>query len=264
MQKKLIFLALTGLLCLSLAGCGQSGSTSPEGGSSPQAEQPAEEAAGEDGGRTPEEDGADTEAPQYTDNFSIDTEAVTAFAEQIQAAVAEKDLEALVDLASYPPYIGFSDGGESVESREDLIALEADRIFSEELVSEIAGADPGGAGPQQGRICPVRQRQAQCGVQCCRWQTGHCGNKLLTCSSAGGKRRLAAGEASLPEKLELLGRTIRYPELDAYSATQLLEQTEEHSRAQAEAAWCISRPTAVWPPVCCICGAARSTRMTIG
>ena len=97
MQKKLIFLALTGLLCLSLAGCGQSGSTSPEGGSSPQAEQPAEETAGEDGGRTPEEDGTDTEAPQYTDNFSIDTEAVTAFAEQIQAAVAEKNLEALAD-----------------------------------------------------------------------------------------------------------------------------------------------------------------------
>ena len=72
MQKKLIFLALTGLLCLSLAGCGQSGSTSPEGGSSPQAEQPAEETAGEDGGRTPEEDGVDTEAPQYTDNFSIE------------------------------------------------------------------------------------------------------------------------------------------------------------------------------------------------
>lgn len=93
MQKKLIFLALTGLLCLSLAGCGQSGSTSPEGGSSPcRRSQPAEETAGEDGGRTPEEDGADTEAPQYTDNFSIDTEAVTAFAEQIQAAVAEKDL----------------------------------------------------------------------------------------------------------------------------------------------------------------------------
>ena len=142
MQKKLIFLALTGLLCLSLAGCGQSGSTSPEGGSSPQAEQPAEETAGEDGGRTPEEDGADTEAPQYTDNFSIDTEAVTAFAEQIQAAVAEKDLEALADLASYPLYIGFSDGGESVESREDL-------IFSEELVSEIAGADPGGLAPSK-------------------------------------------------------------------------------------------------------------------
>ena len=117
MQKKFIFLVLTGLLCLSLAGCGQSGSTPPEEDSSAQTEQPAEETTGEeDAGQAPE-DGADTEAPQYTDNFSVDTEAVTAFAEQIQAAVAEKDLEALADLASYPLYIGFSDGGQSVESR---------------------------------------------------------------------------------------------------------------------------------------------------
>ena len=36
-----------------------------------------------------------------------------------------------------------------MESREDLIALEADRIFSEELVSEIAGADPGGLAPSK-------------------------------------------------------------------------------------------------------------------
>lgn len=147
MQKKLIFLALTGLLCLSLAGCGQSGSTSPEGGSSPQAEQPAEETAGEDGGRTPEEDGADTEAPQYTDNFSIDTEAVTAFAEQIQGRSGGKESGGAGGPGVVSAVHRFSDGGESVESREDLIALEADRIFSEELVSEIAGADPGGWPP---------------------------------------------------------------------------------------------------------------------
>ena len=153
MQKKFIFLVLTGLLCLSLAGCGQSGSTPPEEDSSAQTEQPAElpaeETTGEeDAGQAPE-GGADTEAPQYTDNFSVDTEAVTAFAEQIQAAVAEKDLEALADLASYPLYIGFSDGGQSVESREDLIALGADRIFTEELLSEIAGADPAGLAPSK-------------------------------------------------------------------------------------------------------------------
>lgn len=149
MQKKFIFLVLTGLLCLSLAGCGQSGGTPPEEDSSAQTEQPAEETTGEeDAGQAPE-DGADTEAPQYTDNFSVDTEAVTAFAEQIQAAVAEKDLEALADLASYPLYIGFSDGGQSVESREDLIALGADQIFTEELLSEIAGADPAGLAPSK-------------------------------------------------------------------------------------------------------------------
>ena len=91
MQKKFIFLVLTGLLCLSLAGCGQSGGTPPEEDSSAQTEQPAElpaeETTGEeDAGQAPE-DGADTEAPQYTDNFSVDTEAVTAFAEQIHATL---------------------------------------------------------------------------------------------------------------------------------------------------------------------------------
>ena len=63
--------------------------------------------------------------------------------------MADKDLEALADLASYPLYIGFSDGGQSVESREDLIALGADRIFTEELLSEIAGADPAGLAPSK-------------------------------------------------------------------------------------------------------------------
>ena len=86
----------------------------------------------------------------------------------------------------------------------------------------------------------------------------------VPCTEPLAQEDLTLQETTLPEKLELLGRTIRYPELDVYSATQLLEQTEEHSKAQAEAAWCISRPTAVWPPVCCICGAARSTGMTIG
>ena len=148
MQKKLIFLALTGSCACPSQAAARAAATSPEGGSSPQAEQPRRR-HWRRWGPDPEEDGTDTEAPQYTDNFSIDTEAVTAFAEQIQAAVAEKDLEALADLASYPLYIGFSDGGESVESREDLIALEADRIFSEELVSEIAGADPGGLAPSK-------------------------------------------------------------------------------------------------------------------
>ena len=141
-------MVLTGLLCLSLAGCGQSGSTPPEEDSSAQTEQPAElpaeETTGEeDAGQAPE-GGADTEAPQYTDNFSVDTEAVTAFAEQIQAAVAEKDLEALADLAAYPLYVGFADGGQSVESRDEFIALGADQIFTEELLSEIAGADTEG------------------------------------------------------------------------------------------------------------------------
>ena len=36
-----------------------------------------------------------------------------------------------------------------MESREDLIALGADQIFTEELLSEIAGADPAGLAPSE-------------------------------------------------------------------------------------------------------------------
>ena len=139
MQKKLLLMILAGVLCLSLAGCGQSGET-PSEEDPVQTQEPAEETPGD----TAEEEVPEEEAPVYTDNFSVDAAAVTAFAEQVQTAVAGKDLEALADLASYPLYVGFADGGQSVESREDFIALGADRIFTEELLSEIAGADTEG------------------------------------------------------------------------------------------------------------------------
>ena len=58
------------------------------------------------------------------DNFSADPASVEAFGRSVKEAVAEKDLETLADLAAYPLYIGFADGGVSVESREEMIALE--------------------------------------------------------------------------------------------------------------------------------------------
>lgn len=61
--------------------------------------------------------------------------------------MAEKDIEALADLASYPLYVGFADGSVSAESREDLIALGAERIFTAEMVDAIAGADENGLKP---------------------------------------------------------------------------------------------------------------------
>ena len=152
MQKKLLLMLLTGVLCLLLAGCGQSGDTPAEAEDPAQTQEPAElpaeelaEGSAEETGELPAgEEAPDAEAPQYTDNFSVDAAAVTDFAKQIQAAVAGKDLEALADLASYPLYVGFADGGQSVESREDFLALGADKIFTEELLSEIAGADTEG------------------------------------------------------------------------------------------------------------------------
>ena len=70
-----------------------------------------------DGGQPEEEGGAqeETEASSegsaegqlYEDNFAVDEDAVVAFGEKIQEAVAAKDMEALADLTAFPSMWGF-------------------------------------------------------------------------------------------------------------------------------------------------------------
>ena len=77
----------------------------------------------------------------YTDNFMVPEEAVTAFAEKVKAAVADRDMDALSSLASYPLYVGFKDGGVSAGSPEELAALGTDRIFTPELSAAVEAAE---------------------------------------------------------------------------------------------------------------------------
>lgn len=88
-----------------------------------------------------------TEEMTEDDNFSVDAEEVKAFAEKIKEAVAAKDLEKLADMTAFPMYIGFSNEGKFIESKEDFLALGADTIFTEELVNSIAQADDSNLSP---------------------------------------------------------------------------------------------------------------------
>lgn len=83
----------------------------------------------------------------YKDNFAVDGAASAAFGARIKEAVAAKDIEALADLASYPLYMGFADGGVSIESREDFIALGTDRVFTAEMVDAMVAAEENGLNP---------------------------------------------------------------------------------------------------------------------
>ena len=153
--RKLILLAAA--LCLLLTGCGQdtsSNETPPASSSSSQeTQQPADEETTPE--ETPEEapdaqaPEEDTEEQTYTDNFSVDQAAVQAFAQDIQQVVADQDLEGLADLVSFPVYLGFADDPQSVETREDFVALGADRIFTEDLLTEISTADTSTLEPSQ-------------------------------------------------------------------------------------------------------------------
>ncbi len=87
------------------------------------------------------ESGSQAQEPSE-EGVELSTEEMKNFAEQIQGAVADKNLEALAELCAYPVYISLGEGeGEEVESRDDFIMLEKDKIFTDGMLKEIADTD---------------------------------------------------------------------------------------------------------------------------
>lgn len=80
-----------------------------------------------------------TPEASYEDNFAVDTSAAAAFADKVKAAVAAKDMDALADLTAFPVYVGIAEDG--VETREDFMALGAEKVFAPELTESVEGAD---------------------------------------------------------------------------------------------------------------------------
>lgn len=80
------------------------------------------------------------ETERYEDNFAVDSIAAKEFAEKVQAVTAEKDLEGLAALTSFPVYVGLPGVG-GVETKEDFLKLGADAVFTEELMQSVETAD---------------------------------------------------------------------------------------------------------------------------
>ncbi len=130
-MKKWTMLLAAGMLVLACAGCGKQEAESVS--------QPENDTVNE-----AQEGSAQTEAEveEKNDNYDDLEEKgengeIAAFAETIQSAVADKDMEALADLCSYPLAVN----GEVVENRDAFIALGSDVIFTEERCAVIADTD---------------------------------------------------------------------------------------------------------------------------
>lgn len=64
------------------------------------------------------------------------------FAEKVQKAVADKDMEALAGLCAYPVYVSLGEGqGEEIADESAFLKMDADKIFTESLLKEIADTD---------------------------------------------------------------------------------------------------------------------------
>lgn len=130
-MKKWKFMLAAGILILACAGCGT---------------QKAENAASVDDvpviEAETENEPSESEVEEKNDNYEDLEEkgaegGTAAFAEQIQAAMADQDLEALADLCAYPLAVN----GEVVENKEAFMELGADVIFTEERCAVIAAVD---------------------------------------------------------------------------------------------------------------------------
>ena len=179
MKKRLVLWVVTAVM-LTMAGCGQKKdplenvvyedsvvqeNENAEEGTADAAAQTPEEDTADAAAQTPEEDTADAAAQTseeesadaegtadtadseetaegtYEDNFAVDTNTAADFGGTIKEAVAGKDIEKLADLTTFPVYVGLTEEGMVVETREDFIALGAEKLFTEEMVKSIAGAD---------------------------------------------------------------------------------------------------------------------------
>ena len=88
-----------------------------------------------------QQEAADPGDGNYEDNFAVSHEAAVDFAEKIKSAVAAKDQEALADLVNYPVYIGFKYEGQTVDTKEDFMKLDASELFTDDLLNAVANAD---------------------------------------------------------------------------------------------------------------------------
>ena len=131
MMKKWKLILVTGIMVLACAGCGMQETESTE-----QSDNFSAVDVHTVGEGTKNE--AEEKKDDYEDAGQKEASGeVEEFAGLIQAAVADKDMEALADLCTYPLAVN----SEVVESRDAFMALGSDVIFTEERCAVIEAVD---------------------------------------------------------------------------------------------------------------------------
>ncbi|MDE6846492.1 MAG: hypothetical protein K2J99_12120 [Lachnospiraceae bacterium] len=130
-MKKWKLILVMGMLILACAGCGTQKADNVQSSE----EVPVVETQTES---EPTENEVEERNDSYDDlEEKGDSGEAAAFAEQIQAAAANKDMDALADLCFYPLAVN----GEVIDNKDAFMALGEDVIFTEERCAVIAAVD---------------------------------------------------------------------------------------------------------------------------
>lgn len=149
MKKKTLAVMMLVTFMAICTACGSAAEETPA-----QEAAPAEEAAPAQEETSEEETSAQEEAPEEEaataqegevsegqEEEILETEC-RGFAKSLQESIGDRNMEDIAVLMSYPCYIGYGDGTDTtVETEEDFLALDAEKVFSDELVEAVKNAD---------------------------------------------------------------------------------------------------------------------------
>lgn len=153
MKKKLLAAGLTVAAIMAITACGSKATSETTSVPTTAVEASAEEGASTEASDAETTDVETTEAGQSSeDSKLVEAESETAeeataeeiseFAKKVQDAVSVSDIDALADLCDYPVYVSLKEGeGSEIKDKAEFTAL-GDKIFSDELMAEIAAVNP--------------------------------------------------------------------------------------------------------------------------
>lgn len=142
MKKKLMVCILTVMTAgIVLIGCGKNDAADAAKEEAVQEDAVQEEAVQEE---TTQDETAAAEETENSGADELSEEELAglyhAFGESLQAVIGKKSMEDMAELLGYPCYVGIDDGV-VVENKEQFLALDADKVFTDELVSAVENAD---------------------------------------------------------------------------------------------------------------------------
>lgn len=142
MKKKLMVCILTVMTAgIVLIGCGKNDAADAAKEEAVQEDAVQEEAVQEE---TTQDETAAAEETENSGADELSEEELAglyhAFGESLQAVIGKKSMEDMAELLGYPCYVGIDDGVVA-ENKEQFLALDADKVFTDELVSAVENAD---------------------------------------------------------------------------------------------------------------------------
>lgn len=145
MKKKLLVTGLMVATMMTVSACGSKNTTAETTAATEittVAETTTEEATTEESSEEVTDGESLAADGESQASASLTVDQIAEFSQEVQEAVAAKDMEWLADLCDYPVVVSLNSGESSeIEDHDAFVALGAENVFTDEFLAEIAAVN---------------------------------------------------------------------------------------------------------------------------